>query len=194
MMWGGSDAKPLAMQGTQKEEDLQKQEEIPLFMDPILAWRCWHVEYDERRGILLRSITHTIRWPKRKPARAHCMAMYKDNMASPKHNHDAPDMTHGCGFYAVDTPQDCVAWTKSSYRTLRAIGRVKLWGQVFDFTKGYLAEYAYPLEMWLPTTWQGIPPDKLTSFEDRSAPEIAFMLADAYGIQVHDAAELEIEL
>src|SRR6266542_1969001 len=92
---------------------LEKQfqdEEMPLSIEPILAWRCWTVEMNERRGVFLDSITHRMRWPRKKPARAHCLGQLGRKLASAQAPHSAPDRTHQCGIYAVKEPEAAKKW------------------------------------------------------------------------------------
>src|SRR6266498_1952158 len=83
---------------------LEKQfqdEEMPLSIEPILAWRRWTIEMNERRGVFLGSITYRMRWPRKKPARAHCLNQV-GRKAQPTFSnvelahHSAPDRTHQC--------------------------------------------------------------------------------------------------
>lgn len=65
--------------------------------------------------------------------------------------HITPSRSHNCGIYAVNTLDRALRWHDSSALTGRicAYGEVKLWGTVFRYTKGYLAQYAYPKQLWV---------------------------------------------
>jgi hypothetical protein len=88
----------------------------------IIAWRCW----DWRDGAL-RSMSFTMTWD---PTYPYHKAV----------NWYGGEYGDHCGFFAFKTLKD----TQAEYRPYygRVYGRVALWGQVFEHTLGYRAEYA----------------------------------------------------
>ena len=116
----------------------------PLLIEPITAWRAWEIYESKNRGVLIRSVTWKMRWPPRKPVRAHCLSQIRGTIrAAPPHS--APDVEHRCGLYAVKNEEQARGWARTSANNrLRIVGKVQLWGRVLVFTEGYLAEYAYP--------------------------------------------------
>lgn len=188
-MIGGQVTK-LPMQTVPPADEFLDLEDIPFFVDPIVAWRAWGVcgvgacDCSHRRGILLRSITHRVPWLRRKPTRAHCLNCWKKNPGSSVRtaslHHSAPDMAHGCGIYSVKTIDDAMAWSNHGTKMFRVVGEVLLWGKVFRYTHGYIAEYAYPKSLWIPDDWSRFAEPAHPAFQPE---EIALMLEDTYGIE-----------
>ena len=149
----------------------------PAVVDPIVAWRVWRVEEDERSGLLfLHSIHYGIRWPRRKPMRAHCIEQWRRGRMNPyPQAHQAPSGagTHACGIYALKEMEGTNSWLATAgTNATKAIGRVSLWGRIALHEGGYRAEFAYPLDLLLlQPTPEGV-----------DAEEVASLLADAYGV------------
>lgn len=58
-------------------------------------------------------------------------------------SHEAPDASCTCGFWAVRDEA-------SLGKTRGAYGRVAMWGRVVEYAHGWRAQYAKPIELWLP--------------------------------------------
>ena len=127
---------------------------MEMYVEPYIAWRSWEIMVDERRQALrLRSITHRVKWPPGAAFRAHCLEAYRTirAQANPNNPHSAPNKAHGCGIYAVKTEEQAIRWRDfGAENILRCHGTVKLWGVVYRYTHGFLAEYAYPEKIWVP--------------------------------------------
>lgn len=80
-------------------------------------------------------------------------------------SHDPPNENCTCGIYAVRTEELLEfkrmatlpavirpADTAFSSPDSAVIGKVALWGKVIEHALGFRAEYAYPLELWIPDT------------------------------------------
>jgi hypothetical protein len=150
-----------------------------LFFDsePIIAYRVWGLSLLDGEPEALRSITYRIRWPKRKPMRAHCLFNITTGKPVVHPGKDAPVLGRTCGIYAVKTLEQTGTWHVAPHhraetnKMVKIIGTVALWGHVLQHEKGYRAEYGYPqsilsidtnpedaehLGNWLETTY-GIP-------------------------------------
>jgi hypothetical protein len=57
--------------------------------------------------------------------------------------HEAPQYDCQCGFYATKEPDEHWATYSAAY------GKVALWGRIVEHERGYRAQYAYPLELWV---------------------------------------------
>ena len=148
--------------------------------DPIMAYRCWWVYIDSEDNVWLRSITYKDFWPYQEAFTARCRRTL--NQYSP---HEAPDHTHGCGVYAVRSMEQALQWSRIGYRSkegpvIRLTGKVSLWGHVLLYTKGYIAEHAYPFEVYVPPL--------LTSGFPLLPSELARRLRHLYSV---DVIELE---
>ena len=119
--------------------------DVRVYFEPIVAWRAWRVDNEGRYGLQLRSITYPVHWPFRKPIRAHCMTQIKGNKVVHPHS-GAPHVAHGCGIYSVKEREHLARWAVGKILLAEAgiVGQVSLWGDIVEFTQGYLAEYAYP--------------------------------------------------
>ena len=108
---------------------------------------------------ILQSVYMTqIFWPVRQALRAACLQHHAGHEAK------APDDDCSCGIYAF---RDRSAAEQSHERHLT--GRVALWGEFVEHALGWRAEFAYPLELWIPEDyWQQ-----------------AMVLAEAYSVVVH---------
>jgi hypothetical protein len=93
--------------------------------EPFTGYRVWGL--DRENGTLI-SCTRRFTWP-------YCQPMVRD------HIHDA-------GIHAVKNDLSLL----SLFTTYAAhvAGSVYLWGEVKEYTEGYLAEFAYPKELWMP--------------------------------------------
>ncbi|HET8679900.1 MAG TPA: hypothetical protein VFM39_07240 [bacterium] len=97
-------------------------------------------------------------WPFRQALRAECIQHHC------RHTSKAPDDNCSCGIYAF---RDRNAAEQSHERYIT--GRVAVWGDFVEHALGWRAEFAYPLELWIPDVhW-----------------EHADALMDVYGVAVH---------
>jgi hypothetical protein len=134
---------------------------VPDYARPLVGWRAWRVC---TAPICLLSFNY-VYWPPRKPSQAVCVACYP-----PGSGHLAPDQDCECGIYA---------WKRAPRKPDPgfAYGRVGLWGLVVEHEFGYRAQFAYPLEVWLPTIYWGL----------------ADTLSESYGIPVHKSRFVSIQ-
>lgn len=147
-MMAGMGQPRLPMTTPVSEDEL---EDYELYIEPFVAYRSWAIICDEDdKKVKLRSITYKHSWPSGAPLEAGCYQMAYGPPPSP---HSSPDAEHSCGIHAVKDPDDAKAWMSSGFTAslpeLRCFGTVKLWGKVLRYTKGYLAQYAYPEKVWL---------------------------------------------
>lgn len=141
----------LAMQDTPPREEY---EQGRFFVEPVIAWRAWMVVRDKvTGGPRLRSITFETGWPEREPLIATCGKSQSQNL---RRHHRCPSLACGCGIHAVKTEEQAHEWlgmgATSAQLVARVIGTVTLWGRVLCYTKGYLAEKAYPKRVILPAS------------------------------------------
>lgn len=138
---------------------LEAQKEIPFLAEPIKAYRCWTLDYrrDRKQEPALRSVTYRIRWPARKEMRAHCLVQWSQafrnktvNVTSTLERHNCPNMRHKCGIYSLKNKDDLRYWAGAPnvVGAIRILGSALVWGRFFEYEKGYLSEFAYPLEIF----------------------------------------------
>lgn len=71
----------------------------------------------------------------------------------------APQFGCSCGIYALDrlrpySLRNDVFWRPRE--TILVVGTASLWGTAIQHSRGWRAEYAYPLELWVvPIPWSG---------------------------------------
>lgn len=147
--------------------------DAPFMIEPVEAWRAWTVDLSRsHRGPFLRSITYKAIWPERTPMHAHCLAQFRASLKDTPPvvmRHDCPHAGHRCGIYALREEEDIGKWAVSP---LQVGGRVRLWGRVYVYERGFIAEYAYPVALTFRT--------ENTKVED----EVWHMLGESYGIEV----------
>jgi hypothetical protein len=118
-------------------------EHAPDYIKPFDGWRAWGVK-ETRSGIYLVSHGATV-WPWREPLVASC-----DLKA-----HQAPDPDCSCGIYALaeeDLPYynyDAEAGAFDGAFAYPVFGQVALYGVVVRGTRGYRAEKARPVALFL---------------------------------------------
>lgn len=78
-------------------------------------------------------------WPFRQALRAACLQQHAPHEAK------APDDDCSCGIYGF-RDRDDAEQSHERYIT----GRVALWGEFVEHALGWRAEFAYPLELWIP--------------------------------------------
>ena len=93
--------------------------------EPFTGYRVWGL--DRENGTLI-SCTRPFTWP-------YCQPMVRDHIQN-------------VGIHAVKNDLSL----PSLFTTYAAhvAGSVYLWGEVKQYTEGYLAEFAYPKELWMP--------------------------------------------
>lgn len=147
--------------------------DAPFCIEPIVAYRAWGIGFRKRTGKpVLRSVTYKTNWPPRRPMRAHCIEQFMTSYKGGKWwapKHSCPDNNHRCGIYALKNEDDLRQWV---YLPAHVGGLVVLWGHVYLYEKGYIAEYAYPLA--------------LTSRVDEkfANDEVGYELSRAYGLEI----------
>lgn len=150
------------------------QQEIELVPGVITAWRAWNIMEDSG-VIVLRSITHNVIWTPKQELIARCRRTeYSHHSAFDLHK--PPDLAHSCGIYSLKNEQDSLLWMnhQSGHRT-KVWGRVKIWGRVIEFERGYLAEFAYPEEVYVPKERQ--------KTIDASPAEMKKAISETYDIE-----------
>lgn len=120
-----------------------KNNKVEKLTEPIVGYRVWKLKRGYLRSV---SLDHH-QWPLRKPMRKD--EIDHEGIHALK---DAAKLRELMGLYAADIA-----------------GSVYLWGEVKEFTEGYLAEFAYPKQFWMP--------------ED-SDPTIVMQVEDNYGVPV----------
>lgn len=148
-------------------------EETELYIEPFIAYRAWAVHPDEETGkMLLRSLTYKVDWPSGEPMEAKCMLYENGYNSIHRDTHKSPDAEHSCGIHAVKEIEDAHLWMNQGFYItapeLRCVGEVKLWGKVYRYTKGYLAQYAYPSKIWV----DPIQPEKFPVDSKEAAHEL----------------------
>lgn len=120
------------------------------YMEPFLGWRAWNVVEEDSKELRLRSITYQRIWMPEVAFEAICApTLWSKNR--PKHKGISPNKDCGCGIHAVMSKNDSLVWQNFGDQSkLRVVGEVKLWGVVYKYTRGYLAQYAYPKSILVP--------------------------------------------
>jgi len=94
--------------------------------------------------------------------------------------HAAPESRCTCGVHAMERVRHLGTYVPPAASRLvvqRAVGRVALWGDVIEGSRGWRAARAYPAEIWIPHA-------DLRRQPVAELEEIAVELAD-YGVPVH---------
>jgi hypothetical protein len=121
-------------------------------IEPLLGWRIWHVD-PLPGGARLRSWAHSTAWPAGRRLEAHCRSLLSLALSM---SHPAPRKGHSCGIYALRDREPAEAMLHEIgeagprfNRLPAALGRVSLWGRVFENTGGWRAQFAYPYDLVL---------------------------------------------
>ena len=121
----------------------------PDYCEPIVGWRSWRAL--ERDGeAYLASVFRHVRWPYGEPLAGTCETWRLPWRRRLRHSAPAPDCL--CGIYAATFDVACTFAPPLPPRMRGAyavIGTVALWGEVAEYTEGWRASYAYPLELYL---------------------------------------------
>jgi hypothetical protein len=127
----------------------------PDYCGAVAGWRLWFVVPDGGRARLM-SPVYPIVWQAGRELQAVCDSGRREllrpwRLRPPEHSAPAPRCS--CGVHAVSSPDDLAAYVPSvAGRRIvhRVIGRVALWGEVVEGTRGWRASRAYPAELWVP--------------------------------------------
>lgn len=128
---------------------------MDMYIEPFTAWRAWTIHVDtEKSKVRLQSITYRLYWPPESPFCARCVKMAGfygwSTPSGINPEHTSPNVDHGCGIHGLKDEEDALKWMGyGGTLQLRCYGEIKMWGLVYRFTKGYLAEYAYPKKIWI---------------------------------------------
>lgn len=125
--------------------------EVPDYIEPLQAWRIWHV-IDKHGATALRSVIKPMLWPPGEPLAAECLRTRLFPRWRRRPAHPSPDATCACGIYATSLerldqyvnealPADVLACV---------VGQVSLWGTVLECERAYRASRAYPSELYVP--------------------------------------------
>ena len=153
----------------------------PDYIEPVVGWRIWAVSESERR-LRLRSLVFDATWPPGRPFVAECRERphrLRRLWRRQPSMHRPPDWSCDCGIYATRRVAVAVRYAETygsrHWRVLhRVLGRVSLWGSVLEYTDGWRAARAYPLELFIP---------RVGPVGSPGAEAIAEALAD-YGVRV----------
>lgn len=154
--------------------------------EPLRAWRTWFVVPENKTNgdLRLRSFIYANLW-KREVQEAVCKGGATGHIDREKYPpHEAPDDQHKCGIYASTTREGAELYylnpeysAQSWMEIWRVIGEVGLWGKIVPGTKGYRAQYAYPMRLEVPKRIKG-------RELHLSAKEVALSLENYYECEV----------
>ena len=126
--------------------------EAPDFVEPLEAWRVWHVVRRDGK-YTLRSVVQPTLWPAGSALVAECRAgrAFLQRLRPRQPRHDAPDVHCECGIYAagLDVVGRYAADAPFSHVS-HVLGQVALWGVVVECERGYRASHAYPTRIYVP--------------------------------------------
>ena len=159
----------------------------PDYFEPVLGWRVWSLSVADGRARLASHISPSV-WPPGQALVATCDAQRR-HLRRPWRlqptGHAAPDSRCTCGVHAMGAvgslstylppPSRPYAWMRPLVH--QVIGRVALWGDVVEGSRGWRAARAYPNELWLPQV-------DVDRREVAGAAAFAIDLAD-YRVPVH---------
>jgi hypothetical protein len=122
---------------------------------PVHGWRLWFVVAEAGRAGLASPVYPTP-LPRGSALEAACDARRREplrpwRLRPPEHA--APAVSCSCGVHAVSLPADLAAYVPSvAGRRIvhRVVGRVALWGDVVEGSRGWRASRAYPAKLWVP--------------------------------------------
>ncbi|MDP2641232.1 MAG: hypothetical protein Q8P39_01675 [Candidatus Yanofskybacteria bacterium] len=119
-----------------------------------VAWRSWKVE-TQNDELRLRSVVAPEIWEPKKQMEASCSHYSTWNMKSvprrkacrceEREEDEIPNLRGQCGIYALPTLQ-AAAYPdlRSQFLYGRIVGKVKVWGTLWEGDTGLRAEFAYP--------------------------------------------------
>lgn len=144
---------------------------VPDFIEPFIAWRVWDVALSDD-GLTLESLFYPTNWTPGTKMKATCRYGCPE---VPGRSHDHGDGVHSlpCGFYGGKTLEQAATYLPATLsdptsmtlkRTRSVIGKVALAGLVKEHERGYRAELAWPVALWVPVSfgfpvnaWEGDP-------------------------------------
>ena len=154
----------------------------PDYLEPVHGWRLWSVVEAGGRSRLQSLVCPSIWWPGQELV-ATCEAAPRDGLRPWRRRlpgHTAPEPRCTCGVHAMARVRHLATYVPPAASRLvvqRAIGRVALWGDVIEGSRGWRASRGYPAELWLPhADLRRQPVSELEA--------IALELAE-YGVPVH---------
>jgi hypothetical protein len=184
-----------AQQLIRENRQILEKAELPFSFgtEPIRAWRVWRLGGSvEEPRIVSTAKTIGFVWPARECPEALCVYHRPDlwpgfgmgyrEFHTTETPHPAP-ARHGCkcGYWAMKDklfPGSEMATQAVAYSHL--IGEVALWGRVIETSRGYRAQYAYPLNLQFRSPGLG------------GQVLLAGLLSEAYGIPVYTWEEAQM--
>ena len=159
---------------------------VPDAIEPVVGWRTWRVR-DAGSAFILTSASKSTHWPGGRALEARCER---------GRSHRPPERECTCGIYASFHPgpalellppyvravSSIIAPAILGYDTVMAVGLASLWGELVVCDRGWRAEYAYPRELFVPSSVKHYRrgPDGLQIFD---SSDLAEALAETYGIE-----------
>jgi hypothetical protein len=139
-------------------EDLRRLAPDPQFTVPDLegtveGWRAWGVPITVGEGVpRLYSVTHSnYYWAPRKRAQAQCLRGSRPKGLTTCKGVECPNEQCTCGFYSAKTFEHLQSMAYHRYHDVfHVVGRVANWGKVIEGSQGWRAQYAYPVELFVP--------------------------------------------
>jgi hypothetical protein len=166
---------------------------VPDAIEPVVGWRVWRVR-DTGRAFELTSANRPTAWAPGEIFAASC-----DRDAA----HPTPALDCTCGIYASRQPATAVellppyiravssiiAPSILGYDTVMAVGLVALWGEIVVCDWGWRAQYAYPRELFVPSSVKHYRRDA-GSVEIFDSSGLAEILGGTYGVPARVAWNL----
>ena len=106
--------------------------------EPIIGWRVWHL-VQHYSDFHLASYDRAVVWPRGTFLRAKMISGF---------------ISCGPGIYAFKSEPKLHAEIKRFILKNLIYGRVVMWGDVTEHEHGYRAEYAYPLQLFIPRAFE----------------------------------------
>jgi hypothetical protein len=158
----------------------------PDLADAVEVWRVWRVI--RRAGTYqLGSVLKPTLWPRDEPLVAECLhpQPWSKRVWRRAEQHQSPELRCECGIYGADLGRVSQYLTPAPFEVTaaRVLGRVSLWGTVFECERGYRASRAYPLAIYVPMD---------AARNDRRLEDLAMGLAD-YGVPVELLEESSVD-
>ena len=129
--------------------------DAPDYVEPVVGWRMWYaVEHGATTS--LSSVVQRTLWPCGAPLVAVCRG-FRVRVWPFNRSHDAPAAGCNCGIHAANVATlrtylpERFAWTD----LVPVVGRVSLWGLVYEHERGWRAALAYPQCLFVPVAELG---------------------------------------
>jgi hypothetical protein len=117
-------------------------------LGPLEAERAWLIQDGELGAVGNWYAHRVLQWsPGSNRAKCHAM-LYGGSRNSASHTRRSPSEGCACGFWAVPDIIDYMARGAIVFEGDVVLGRVKLWGKVIPYSKGWRAERAEVIELW----------------------------------------------